>query len=231
METAKLIEGYPGYEVTRDGKIISRVKYANGKIRKTHVNHLGYEKVVLVAPDLRRVTESVHRLVAIAFVPNPMGLPEVDHLDGVKTNNLPSNFEWVTHKENLRRARVRLGNWSASVGVKTRKPVIATDATTGVETVWASGRAFALATGNPHRAANVSKAIQTGGLSYGSHWRFARPEDRPTIVAFDDPRILPLKNQPACDEPRPPMTQEELAAMDRRHLTESDCRRAKQAQP
>lgn len=43
----------------------------------------------------------LHRLVAIAFIPNPLGLPEVNHKDGNKSNNCVSNLEWITHADNI----------------------------------------------------------------------------------------------------------------------------------
>jgi hypothetical protein len=46
----------------------------------------------------------VHRLVAMAYIPNPLGLPEINHLDGNKKNNTVANLEWTTGKNNVRHA-------------------------------------------------------------------------------------------------------------------------------
>jgi len=45
-----------------------------------------------------------HRLVAMAYIPNPDGLTDVNHIDGDKLNNCVSNLEWVTHSENVRKS-------------------------------------------------------------------------------------------------------------------------------
>lgn len=90
----KAIENYPEYTINELGE----VKH-NGKIIKPCDNGRGYLKVFVVTPDGRKSIR-IHRLVAEAFLPNPDGLPVVNHIDGNKYNNRASNLEWVTHQQN-----------------------------------------------------------------------------------------------------------------------------------
>jgi len=62
----------------------------------------------------------VHRLIAMAYLPNPNGLPQVNHIDGNRRNNVVSNLEWCTNKQNYENARRRgsavrppcMGGWN-----------------------------------------------------------------------------------------------------------------------
>lgn len=67
-------------------------------------NEDGYLKVTLRDDSGKRKTFSVHRLIATLWLDNHECKKEVNHKDGVKTNNLPSNLEWATHSENLKHA-------------------------------------------------------------------------------------------------------------------------------
>lgn len=114
-EEAVEMKTAPGYFVTRDGRIYS-TKSGMPILLRTTVNNLGYQKISIRRETGKRL-ESVHRLVALAFVANPDGKPEVNHKDLDKLNNWDTNLEWTTRKENLAHARAVLGWWA-----KGRKP-------------------------------------------------------------------------------------------------------------
>ena len=63
----------------------------------------GYPHITLRRNGWQR-SVPVHRLVAETFIPNPDGLPVIDHINGNKMDNRVENLEWVTHSENTRRA-------------------------------------------------------------------------------------------------------------------------------
>ena len=73
---------------------------------------------------------STHRLVAIAFIPNPNGYTEVNHKDAMKHNNHYLNLEWCTPKQNIQHS-IRMGRRNSDY---CRKPVIKTDINTGIQT-------------------------------------------------------------------------------------------------
>ena len=101
-EEWKPIKGYEGlYEVSNMGRVKS-LRYGKERIMSTPDNSIGYRNVTLVKRAHKQ--KRVHRLVAEAFIPNPMNLPVVNHLDGDKHNNCVSNLEWCTKKENTNHA-------------------------------------------------------------------------------------------------------------------------------
>lgn len=67
-------------------------------------------KEVTLWDNGRQVDVEVHRLVAVAFIPNPDNLRCVNHIDGNGSNNNVSNLEWCSHKENVRHSMDVLGN-------------------------------------------------------------------------------------------------------------------------
>ncbi len=73
--------------------------FVSGRVLSPNQDTDGYELVVL-SKENKSKTFKVHRLVAQAFVPNPGGKPQVNHLDTIRHNNLFDNLEWATPKEN-----------------------------------------------------------------------------------------------------------------------------------
>lgn len=97
MDTWTKIDGFEAYEVSRNGNIRN---CNTGKVLKPTLNTWGYPSVTLCANGKRK-NVPVHRIVAMAFIPNPNGFPEVNHLDENKEHNAVSNLEWATKKANI----------------------------------------------------------------------------------------------------------------------------------
>jgi hypothetical protein len=88
------VEGFEGVEVSSRGDVGK-----NKMLVKKYTNDKGYQKVSLFGKSV-----SVHRLVAMAFIPNPNDYPEVNHIDGDKSNNDVSNLEWCNRSQNMKHA-------------------------------------------------------------------------------------------------------------------------------
>lgn len=104
MQIFVAVQNFPSYLIGDRGEVISLNYRHTGKAKKLKrsVNRYGYENVELWKNgEGKRVT--VHQLVAQHFVPNPNDKPQVDHLNGDKTDNRAKNLEWVAAEENIRR--------------------------------------------------------------------------------------------------------------------------------
>ena len=96
-ETFKDISGYKGdYQVSNLGRIKS-LKFTEKILRQKNDGH-GYLVVNLYNKGSK--SKKVHRLVAIAFIPNPENKKTVNHKKGIKTDNRAKELEWATYSEN-----------------------------------------------------------------------------------------------------------------------------------
>lgn len=99
------IEGYENYKVSNLGSVKTLDYNHTGqeKLIKQFKNVRGYLACNLMENGIRKRV-LIHRLLAIAFIPNPNNKATVNHINGIKTDNSLSNLEWNTIAENLKHA-------------------------------------------------------------------------------------------------------------------------------
>lgn len=96
MEKWRDIPGYEGlYKVSNRGRVRK-----GERLKTPRVDHGGYLTVCLFKHSKQKHMK-VHRLVALAFIPNPENKKTVNHKDGNKANNCVYNLEWATQSENI----------------------------------------------------------------------------------------------------------------------------------
>lgn len=115
--------GLPGYEDAYQVSNLGRIRSRNHVLQPT-TNWDGYLRVSIGKDGARRLV-ALHRLVALAFLPNPDNKPQVNHKNGNRADCRVTNLEWCTNAENQRHRNSAIG------GGKNRKKRAVVNTTTG----------------------------------------------------------------------------------------------------
>lgn len=180
-EVWKDVVGYEGiYQVSSLGmvKSLSR-EVRNGynysrvyKLEETILKNTfrGDYKIAILSKDGVKKSISIHRLVALTFIPNPNNLPQVNHKDEDKTNNRVDNLEWCTRKYNI--------NYGTSITRRSNnryKPIYKCDLHGNVIKRYDSSTHAKL---DGYCNSNIIKCCKGKLLTYrGYKWRYANEND------------------------------------------------------
>lgn len=95
------IDGFEGlYAVSTQGTVLN---LQTGKLKKHSVNKHGYHLIGLCKQG-QKYNKFIHRLVACCYIPNHLDLSDVNHKNGIKSDNSVGNLEWMSREENRKHA-------------------------------------------------------------------------------------------------------------------------------
>lgn len=174
IEEWKPVVGYEGlYEVSSEGRVLSLGRFQkvrnNGRMfRKEQIMKLknrpgGYLGAHL-CKNCKHKIHSVHRLVAEAFIPNPEGKEQVNHKNGIKTDNRVSNLEWVTKSENALHMNRVLGKRVAK-----EQPVRCVETGVVYKSISEAAKAIGV---NQSLIGNVAAKRKSYKTAKGYHWEY-----------------------------------------------------------
>lgn len=170
-------EGY--YQVSNLGNFRSLprvIRYKGNGIRNYPAKRLltettkdNYQRITLMKEGIKTRYQA-HRLVALAFIPNPENKPCINHIDGNKSNNVVTNLEWCTASENMIHAdNTELRDMFSHHNPSNAKKVKCIE--TG-QVFLSCLRAVRSLGKTNNSISTLTRSIARGGTAFGYHWQF-----------------------------------------------------------
>jgi hypothetical protein len=160
-EIWKDIVGFDGaYQVSNLGRVKRIYKTRDCRILVPWLTYNGYLQISLGT----KMRDSVHRLVANAFCETKPGCTQVNHINGIKTDNRAENLEWVTQSKNCKHSFYDLGNKA-----RNNKPVECIETGEVFVSISEAARQKHVNSGVLSSCCNGTHKCKTAG---GFHWRF-----------------------------------------------------------
>lgn len=153
IEKWKPISEFPNYSVSNFGRVRNEI---TNSILSGGFDRDGYRQVT-ICDNHKQYNRRICRLVALAFIPNELNLPQVNHIDENKSNDRFDNLEWCSAQYN---------NTYGMRTQKTRRRVKCIE----TNIIWDGLRVVERALGIPH--ATISKACREGCIAGGYHWEY-----------------------------------------------------------
>jgi hypothetical protein len=136
------------YQISNLGNVKSK-RSTRHKILKGCIDTGGY-KYVALCKDCKRTFKWIQRLVAIHFIENPLGLHDVNHIDGDRKNNKITNLEWVNRRENVSHGNFLRNSDKKYIGIYQNK------SGRWASKIWVNGESKSLGTFNTDIEANMA---------------------------------------------------------------------------
>ncbi len=216
MRHAK-IKHFENYEIFEDGTVIGKERNHTRwgtRMKKDRTmkpsfvgKGRGYAQLKLTSLNGYSKTMKVHRIVAEAFIPNPENKSQVNHINGIKSDNRIENLEWVTQSENMKHAydtglKVgmlgtdnprygKTGFWKNKTGDKipTSKRVIQMDMNNNIINTFESCNIAARYVNGS--SGNISAACRGRySQSCGYKWRYTTKDDNHLFKQPEDVKFL-----------------------------------------
>jgi hypothetical protein len=116
-EIFRPIKKYENYRIGNFGNVMN---VNTGRILKSCISTTGYKHVNLSQNSKIKLL-TIHRLVALAFIPNLENKPHIDHINNDKLNNNVNNLRWASYSENSQNRSMRKDNTSGIKGIYFKK--------------------------------------------------------------------------------------------------------------